>query len=118
MTSKRPVTLCGAKNRAGEPCRRPSGWGTVHAGFGNCKLHGGASPAGGKHADKERAAWEDKLIAQIDPSLAVLMGLRDSGDTPPRDRIVAARDLLDRAGARIEERGGSVRVVWEVTWPE
>lgn len=36
---------CGAKTKGtGEPCGRPAGWGTDHAGSGKCKLHGGASP--------------------------------------------------------------------------
>lgn len=34
---------CGAKTRAGTPCRRPAGWGTDHVGEGRCKLHGGKS---------------------------------------------------------------------------
>jgi hypothetical protein len=35
---------CGAKTRAGSPCRRPAGHGTSHPGQGRCKLHGGKSP--------------------------------------------------------------------------
>lgn len=35
---------CGAKTRAGTPCRRPAGAGTDHPGSGRCKLHGGATP--------------------------------------------------------------------------
>lgn len=34
---------CGAKTRAGTPCKQPAGWGTNHAGEGRCKLHGGKS---------------------------------------------------------------------------
>lgn len=34
---------CGAKNRAGNPCKQPAGWGTDHPGQGKCKLHGGKS---------------------------------------------------------------------------
>ena len=34
---------CGAKTRAGTPCKRPAGWGTNHVGEGRCKLHGGKS---------------------------------------------------------------------------
>jgi hypothetical protein len=37
---------CGAKKRQGEgTCTRPAGWGTDHAGYGPCKLHGGCSPS-------------------------------------------------------------------------
>jgi hypothetical protein len=39
---------CGARKRQpaypGETCARPAGWGTEHAGYGKCKLHGGATP--------------------------------------------------------------------------
>jgi len=38
--------LCGARTRAGPPCRRPAGWGTDHVGEGRCKLHAGCSPGG------------------------------------------------------------------------
>lgn len=40
---------CGARNRAGNPCRQPAGWGTDHVGSGRCKLHGGASLRGVEH---------------------------------------------------------------------
>lgn len=34
---------CGAKTRAGTPCKQKAGWGTDHVGEGRCKLHGGKS---------------------------------------------------------------------------
>lgn len=34
---------CGAKTRAGTPCKQKAGWGTNHVGTGKCKLHGGKS---------------------------------------------------------------------------
>ncbi len=40
--------FCDSPKRQGEPgelCRRPAGWGTGHAGYGRCKLHGGGSPS-------------------------------------------------------------------------
>src|SRR5690625_1385431 len=46
---------CGAKTRAGTPCRRPAGWGTDHPREGRCKLHGGRStgpPKGSRNAEK------------------------------------------------------------------
>lgn len=43
------LPLCGAKTRAGTPCRRPAGWGTDHVGEGRCKLHGGRSLRGFLH---------------------------------------------------------------------
>lgn len=35
--------ICGAKTRAGTPCKQKAGWGTNHVGEGRCKLHGGKS---------------------------------------------------------------------------
>ena len=43
------LPFCGAKTRAGTPCKRPAGWGTDHVGEGRCKLHGGATPRGPLH---------------------------------------------------------------------
>lgn len=45
MSQNKPYDkkYCGAKTRAGTPCRRPAGWGTDHVGEGRCKLHGGKS---------------------------------------------------------------------------
>lgn len=47
---------CGA-NRKQTPgtCTRPAGWGTDHPGTGNCKLHGGKTPSGNKHAQVVQA---------------------------------------------------------------
>lgn len=66
--------LCGAKNRAGEPCKRPAGWGTAHVGEGRCKLHGGnaGAPKGNANArthalhsgsmdEAERSVYESAL---------------------------------------------------------
>lgn len=47
--------LCGAKTRAGTPCKSLAGQGTDHLGTGKCRLHGGASkgaPKGNKNAQK------------------------------------------------------------------
>lgn len=67
---------CGAKAKStGNPCKRPAGAGTDHAGDGRCKLHGGSSPGGKKQAAKQRAA---KAVAtyglprNVDPATALL----------------------------------------------
>jgi hypothetical protein len=42
----RPI-FCGADTKGGTGrCGRPSGWGTDHAGWGACKLHGGSTQSG------------------------------------------------------------------------
>lgn len=50
---------CGARKRQGDGnCTRPAGWGTPHAGTGNCKLHGGNTPSGQLSAATEQARRE------------------------------------------------------------
>jgi len=61
------VAICGAKTRAGTPCKYTAGWGTDHLGRGRCKFHGGASkgaPKGNKNALKtgeRETIWLDQL---------------------------------------------------------
>lgn len=110
MTTLRPVTLCEAKNRAGNPCRRPAGWGTDHAGFGHCKLHGGSNPSGKKYAAKLERTWRDSLAEDIDPSLKVIRQLRDGEDVSPRERLRAATWLVEKAVELTEGTGGEIEV--------
>lgn len=115
MTPSRP---CGAKRtkHGGVPCRRPAGWGTDHVGFGSCKLHGGSAPGPSKHAHKERALWQQRMVDEIDPSLKVLIALRDGEDVAPRDRIKAASWLVEQARTILEGTGGEL--VLRIKWPE
>jgi hypothetical protein len=57
---------CGAATNArwngGTPCRLPKGFRTDHAGTGNCWLHGGRSPNGERHAEREAAV---KALAKL-----------------------------------------------------
>lgn len=47
---------CGAEKRQGEGvCAKPAGWATSHPGFGYCKFHIGATPAGTIAAHREQA---------------------------------------------------------------
>lgn len=57
---------CGARTRAGTPCRRPAGWGTWHPGAGRCKLHGGSTPIRHGLRSKVRALTAADLEAQAD----------------------------------------------------
>jgi hypothetical protein len=50
-----PVPRCGALTRADKACAQPRGHRTDHPGFGNCWLHGGRSPNGKKHAERQAA---------------------------------------------------------------
>ncbi len=116
--SMKPVKLCGIKRLKGEqrPCRKPAGWGTDHVGFGSCKLHGGATPSHTKHAERERAVWQQFLLDEMDPSLRVVRQLRDGEDVAARDRIRAASWLVEQARTLVEGTGGEI--VLRIKWPE
>lgn len=63
--------VCGAKTRAGTPCRQKAGWGTDHVGQGRCKLHGGKKPT--RHGRYSTIRHEsvrelaEKMAAEADP---------------------------------------------------
>lgn len=48
--TKRYATCNASRKHGAGPCTRPAGWGTDHAGVGQCKLHGGMMPNNRKHA--------------------------------------------------------------------
>lgn len=52
-----------ARDRRGEPCQMPAGWGTQHPGSGTCRFHGGLSPNSNKRAARLRAE-EMKIVSQ------------------------------------------------------
>jgi len=118
MVERSVVKTCGATKRQGDkaPCRKPAGWGTSHVGFGTCKLHGGSTPASSKHAEKQRAAWQQFLLDEMDPSLKVVRQLRDGEDVAARDRIRAASWLVEQARSLVEGTGGEI--VLRIKWPE
>ena len=68
-----PERHCGAATRHDKvpnpavPCQRPKGWGTVHPGTGNCKLHTGSVPNGIMHAATEGAT---KALARLGQPIA------------------------------------------------
>lgn len=75
--------LCGSPTHAtGNPCRRPAGWGTSHPGLGNCKLHGGLSPSGVRHAEVLAAEQQQARAADL---------LRAQGVEPVADPVAALR---------------------------
>jgi hypothetical protein len=67
---------CGAKKKQGEgTCTQPRGWGTTHPGYGQCKLHGGATKNGIAAAQREqaeRAVVAYGLPIEVDPHTALL----------------------------------------------
>ena len=69
---------CSGTNRQGEPCGRPAGWGTDHAGVGLCKHHGGSTPSGKRHAitleaARQVEAWGGRLDVSAPEALLELV---------------------------------------------
>lgn len=90
--------LCGAKRHQGTgTCRRAAGAGTDHLGFGQCHLHGGATPNGKKHGETLRQEYWERLVAMGDPALTGLLELVVTRE-PAAVRLGAIRDVLDRIG--------------------
>lgn len=64
---------CGARTRAGTPCRRPAGWGTAHVGEGRCKLHGGNAGAPSRNRNAVTTGeYETIWLDQLDDEERVL----------------------------------------------
>lgn len=100
--------LCGSPTHAtGSPCRRPARWGTSHPGLGNCKLHGGSTPNGVRHAEvlateQQQARAADLLRAQgIEPVADPVAALRAVAGEH-RVLTAAARQTM----AEVAERDG------------
>src|SRR5690625_3958849 len=71
---------CGAKTRAGTPCKRPAGWGTNHVGSGRRKLHGGKSTgAPHKKMKKNSNARKHGLFAKYltDETLEIMESINE-----------------------------------------
>lgn len=101
--------FCGARKRQGEgTCRRPSGWGTNHLGYGRCKLHGGTTPSGKVSAEREEVRARLRLYAGeralIDPVTALLEELhRTAGIVRSFEDYLAGMDDEDPTRAGIVE---------------
>jgi len=105
-----PHDACGAKTRAGTPCKARRGWGTGHAGYGRCKLHGGLSPSGVKAAGVQQARAAVAaygLPREVDPHSALLEELhRTAGHVAWLGSQVAGLDEGDMAGPVGGGQGG------------
>lgn len=73
-----PARHCGAETHplnGATPCLHGKGWGTDHPGAGHCKMHGGTSPNGAKHARREaaqQALAKLGVAIETDPQTALL----------------------------------------------
>lgn len=119
-SQQRPTTnKCGSKKSSdGQSCLNPAGFKTSHIGFGNCHLHGGATPNGGKHAEKERTAWQERLVNGIDPHLSNVESIALGSTVEARTRLAASKDWLDRAGVKQDGDASAEGVEIIIKWPD
>lgn len=115
---KRDLPKCGAKTKAGRPCKKPAGHGTQHVGTGRCKLHGGASPQaelGGQVVLARREAAVMGVPLDIEPHNAILECIRiAAGEVQYASERIAELDEGDAVGRVVttlrrpmkEEKGG------------
>lgn len=94
---KRPVCGAARTKAGGAPCQKPAGWGTDHAGFAECRLHGGMAPG-----QRQAAAG-----AMARAHVASLIGPVD--DIEPQEALQLAISLtaaeVQFFGERIAELG-------------
>ncbi len=70
-------SACGARTRAGTPCRRPAVRGRKR-----CRLHGGLSPGapnGGKNGNFKTGEWTAEAIAERKWLRALVQSFAESG---------------------------------------
>ncbi len=97
---------CGAKTRAGHPCRREAGWNTDHLGQGRCRYHGGATPIKhGRYSKITRPRIQELITTHAaDP---------DPLDTMPE--LAAARALFQDFIERYDENTEAL-LAWHRSW--
>lgn len=84
-----PKTRCTAHSKqTGEPCKNPP-----MNGSSTCRMHGSATKAA-------RAKAQERIAAAADPAAAKLVELMQSKKVPHHVQLLAARDILDRAGLK------------------
>lgn len=88
------MAICTAKSsRTGNPC-------TKHAIAGGtvCRNHGGGAP-------QVKAKAKERLLALVDPALAVLARFTKVGSSAPESvQLRAATEILDRAQIDLENK--------------
>ena len=72
MANQKYKNTCGCPKSDGEPCGRPSGWGTDHVGEGFCRLHDGKDLEKAKVAEVQRIISEFGGRTDIHPAQALL----------------------------------------------
>lgn len=100
--------FCGAKTRAGTPCRKTAGWGTDHVGVGRCRLHGGATPI--KHGARSQLRRYGRLNHRIGELIEVYE--QDPDPTNILSEIAAMRALFHDWIERYEEWKEQMLLWW------
>lgn len=77
---------CKATTRQGNRCKTDAIRGATV-----CRMHGGSAP-------QVKAAAKRRLLEAADPAAAALVKIALDEGMDPRVRVMAIRDLLDRAG--------------------
>lgn len=99
---------CGAKTRTRSKCTHPRGWGTKHVGAGRCKLHGGNTPNGRKHAEAEQVEntlRQLRIEDAVDPVQSLFEAVRVAAWREHGLRIL----LMGRAALAGPDRNGEGR---------
>lgn len=82
---RKPKVTCTARTTMGVPCKRPP-----IKGSNVCRAHGGAAP-------QVRAAAQVRLLMSADAAAAKLIEMIHSKKVDDRTKLMAVKDLLDRA---------------------
>jgi len=94
-TPKHPICGARAKSKAGEPCRRPAGWGTDHLGTGRCKFHGGRSPGvPGNQNALRHGAYADLILEQLTPQERAVFAAIPADDSLQEELRIVRFKLL------------------------
>ncbi|WP_157553818.1 HGGxSTG domain-containing protein [Microbacterium hominis] len=80
-----PAVTCSARTVSGQPCKRPP-----IKGSNVCRAHGGAAP-------QVRAKAQVRILMSADAAAAKLIEMIHSKKVDDRTKLLAVKDLLDRA---------------------
>jgi hypothetical protein len=99
-----PAAYCGARTRAGTPCRRPAGAGTDHPGRGTCSRHGGNTQMHRAKAAREQAAAEVRVMLGSQLDIDGDDALRTAMEIAAANVAVLQAQLAEMDGAPLDGR--------------
>lgn len=109
MKEEKGYTVCGAKTRDGTPCQR-----APVAGRNRCRLHGGATPKGGKGrvihglykrtlSEDEQLLWNEIQIGNLDEEIRFAKVMLNRAIELNAEIRAAPNDLKNMAGFELSE---------------